>query len=201
MDFQTAALARDVAEKVARLRRLLAETPRSRRLADLSQGVKLDTEAILAAYRRATGTQIPQDSITAAVPPSPSELVVPEALTELYRITNRPRTGDIELRPDFHKGHIMNSDGEVNRNDEHWLSVGLIGNDHFLLSLTSGEIMFADQYFWRYGDEDSSRVVAPDILTFFNECMIGPRYREFLEEEEVDEPEGWYSFLVSHGFA
>ncbi|MGV9408573.1 SMI1/KNR4 family protein [Nocardia sp. NPDC003693] len=131
-------------------------------------------------------------------------LAVPDALVELYRITNAPYFGGVvELfSPPFRKGEIMDADGDVHREDEHWLSFGMTGtNDYLLISLTNGEVMLANHYFWRYGEQDNSRILAPDALTFFNEFLVGARFRELLEQEQADDPEGWLRFLQDNGFA
>ncbi|APA96043.1 hypothetical protein [Nocardia seriolae] len=128
-------------------------------------------------------------------------LSLPAAVIELYRLTGRAQAGDIELFGTFDKGVIVDADGEVHRDDEHWVRIGLIGNDNLLINLITGEVMFADQYFWRYGENDASRIVAPDLLTYFDECMTGPRYREFVTDEELEEEDGWYRFLQDNNFA
>ncbi|MGW6427216.1 hypothetical protein ACWF82_31470 [Nocardia sp. NPDC055053] len=195
------AQAREVAEKVGKIRRLLTESSENEFLATFEAGVELDSAAILDEYRRTMEFEIKQGWVSSGNRSEWLALVVPEALTALYRITNAPQADYIELFGEFRKGEIMDPDGQVFRSEEHWLQVGLIGNDQFLMSLTSGEVMFADQYFWRYGEQDSSRIVAPDMLTFFDEYLTGPKYREFLVDDEADRPDGWFRFLLDHGFA
>ncbi|MFI1916277.1 hypothetical protein [Nocardia sp. NPDC020380] len=171
------ALHAEVSEKVAVLRGLLDHGDEFEFIADFPVGVDLDRDSILEGYNETLG------------------ISVPEGLVDLYAITAGPQADSIELFSAFSKGELFDSNGEIYRADEHWLTVGLIGNDKFLVSLTTGEVLFADQYYWRYGESDSSRLVAPDMLTFFNECMIGPRYREFIDPEESDDPTGWYRFI------
>ncbi|MFC6010242.1 hypothetical protein [Nocardia lasii] len=195
------ALAREVAEKVDRIRSLLAESSENEFVATFGAGVELDSAAILDEYCRTMDFSIEQGWVSSGNRAEWPALVVPEALTALYRITNAATAGYVGLFDKFCKGDIMDPDGEVHRSEEHWLQVGLIGNDQFSVSLMSGEVMFADQYFWRYGEQDSSRIVAPDMLTFFDEYMIGPKYREFLVDDEAERPGSWFRFLLDYGFA
>jgi hypothetical protein len=135
---------------------------------------------------------------SSAVEPRPGidgRLALPPELVELYRITNGADCGGIEFETVwdgsggecFAKGDIMDDEGQVTRDDEHWARLARIGNDWFLVDLESGGVMFSDQYFWRYGDPNVSRVLAPDALTFFNEFVVGPKYAEILAD--VPDPE------------
>ncbi|UGT41840.1 hypothetical protein LTV02_39095 [Nocardia yamanashiensis] len=199
MDIGVGAQAHEVAEKVSRLRHLLPGW--SQVGSRFEPGVELDTEVILSGYRDVMESGIEQGWMPESARTELPGLVVPEALIALYRITNAPAVPDISLFYGFDKGEILDPDGEVYRTEEHWLSVGLIGNDRFLVSLTSGQVMLSDHCSWRYGAPSNSRIVAPDMLTFFDRCMTGPMYREFLEEAEASRPDYWYQFLLDHGFA
>lgn len=200
MDFDTSTRAEVLTAKVARLRAVLAEDPDGDLLASFPAGVDLDPSRDLDVYRRQTRARVASDTVPAAAVLELDGLALPVEMIELYRLTNRAQAGDIELFGSFDKGAIMNAGGEVHRADEHWLRIGLIGDDNFVINLTTGEVMFADQYFWRYGEQDTSRVVAPDLLAFFDECMTGPRYREFVPDEELEDEDGWYRFLRDNGF-
>ncbi|WP_433566821.1 hypothetical protein ACQP1O_17510 [Nocardia sp. CA-151230] len=189
-----------LAAKVARLRAILAKDPEGDLLASFPPGVELDPSRELDVYRRQTRARVASDRSPAAAAIGLESLGLPTAVIEVYRLTDRAQAGDIELFGSFEKGAIMNAEGEVDRVEEDWLRIGLIGNDNFLVSLTTGEVMFADQYFWRYGEQDTSRLVAPDLLAFFDECMTGPRYREFITDEELEDEDGWYRFLQDNGF-
>ncbi|MFI9506936.1 hypothetical protein [Nocardia sp. NPDC052566] len=190
----------EIAEKVDRLRSLLPERGESDFFAIFPPGADLDSDGIIADYCQYMNFLIDSDEVSIAVRPGLDDLRLPDAMVELYRITSHPDADVIELFSQFDKGEIMDSGGEVHRSEEHWLTIGLIGNDRLLVSLVTGEVMFSDQYFWRYGEEDSSRVVAPDMLTFFNECMIGARYAEFVHPDELENPAGWYRFLRDNRF-
>lgn len=192
-------LGRRVAEKVDRLRSLI-EGDREF-LVTFPAGVALDETAVLDGYREQIRFLIGQGEIPETAGDELDGLVLPPALVELYSITAAPNVEYIELFGDFDKGEIMDADGQVHRFAEHWLEIGLFGNDKFMVDLVSGQVMYSDQYFWRYGEPDSSRIVASDALVFFDECVTGPRYREFLETDEIEDPNGWYQFLRANGLA
>ncbi|WP_194829409.1 hypothetical protein [Nocardia sp. XZ_19_231] len=95
----------------------------------------------------------------------------------------------------------MDEGGEVYRIEEHWINVGITGNDTFLLNLITGEVMLSDQYFWRYGEVNRSRIVAPDMLTFLNDYLFGVKYAELVDLSELEDPGGWYATLTANGWA
>ncbi|MFD7843992.1 hypothetical protein ACFV4K_13805 [Nocardia sp. NPDC059764] len=129
-----------------------------------------------------------------------NHLVFPDAMVHLYEITCRAHAGSIYLLDGFEKGQFMDEDGEPCRLDEHWLRFGLVGDDHLLVSLTSGDVVFSDQYYWRYDESDSSRVLAPDVLTFFNDYAVGPKYSDLGPSYHREGPSGWLHLLDTIGF-
>ncbi|MFE3191979.1 hypothetical protein ACFXHA_23415 [Nocardia sp. NPDC059240] len=201
MDIDSGVRIGALAAKVTRLRAALANDPDGDLLASFPAGIDLDPSRELDTYRRQVENYTASGRLPAAATVGLESLTLPAAMIDLYRLTDRAQTGDIELLGTFDKGAIMNAEGEVHRGDEPWLRIGLIGNDNFLIHLTTGEVMFTDQYFWRYGEHDTSRLVAPDLLTFFDECMTGTRYREFVTDQELDDEDGWYRFLQDNNFA
>lgn len=207
MDVELSARARTIVEKVDRVRRILDDKALfGTDLGTFPRGAELDEVGILAGYRVQMEGLFEEGLVREEVLATLDMLTLPTAMIELYRITDGSRPVDhISLfdtsSPMFgRKGEIRDPEGENYRFDEHWLMVGLHSNDKFLVSLTSGEVMFADQYYWRYDEADSSRVLAPDMLTFFDEFVIGPRCREFLSEEDINDPDGWYQLLRTSGF-
>ncbi|MFE6857193.1 hypothetical protein [Nocardia sp. NPDC057668] len=193
----------EVAAKVDRLRALLPNGDYDDYIAQFPPGVELDERQLLDSYLECIDFEAEYRGGPAHAGSPRDDLRVPPELIVLFGITGHPRAGylDLGLNPRRLQGEIMDPDGECCRLDEHWIRVGLLGNDLFLVSLTSGEVMFADQYFWRYAEKDASRVVAPDLLTFFNEYLVGPRYLEFASPEELENPRGWFAFLRNNGFA
>ncbi|MEV6102773.1 hypothetical protein [Nocardia sp. NPDC051981] len=200
MGIDSGSRAEALAVKVDRLRAVLAEDPDGDLLASFPPGAELDPSRELDTYHRQMEACIASGRLPATATVGLVSLTLPAAMIELYRLTDRAQAGDIELFGTFDKGAIMDAEGEVHRDDEHWLRIGLIGNDNFLVNLTTGEVMFADQYFWRYGGHDTSRLVAPDLLTFFDECMTGARYHEFVNDEELEDEDRWYRFLQDNDF-
>lgn len=193
---------RRIAEKVDRLRTLTADAEGEHDfLVSLPPGAALDEDAVIDAYRNRMRFLIARGEIPEAVGDDLDGLTVPPALVELYSITEAPTADYIELFDGFDKGEIMDRDGQVHRDAEHWLAIGRIGNDKILIDLVSGQVMFSDQYFWRYGEPDSTRIAAADALVFFDECMTGPRYREFIDEADAADPDGWFRFLLANGLA
>ncbi|MET9491407.1 hypothetical protein [Nocardia sp. NPDC006630] len=189
----------EVSEKVDRLRSVLS---RGRYLrAEFPPGVELDDAEQLAGYHRTMEYYFASGHLPAEARAGLDELTLPRAMVELYRITAHPKSGRISLFQTFDKGEIMDPHGWAHRDDEHWLAVGSVADDKFLVSLMTGEVMFADHQFSRPGDVDTTRIVAPDLLTFFDECMIGPRYGEFVSAADLTDPAGWFRFLQDNDLA
>ncbi|MEV0080464.1 hypothetical protein AB0H58_28995 [Nocardia neocaledoniensis] len=205
MEVESTALGREVARKLDILRPVLEPVSWTVYEARFPPGITLDQGAILTAYREQMGYLIESGWAAADVGVDLESLTLPSAMVELYGITDGADATGIELWTSdgwWSKGEIMNGDGHAHRLEEHWLKFGLWGNDCFLVSLTSGEVMFSDQYFWRYNENDSSRVLAPDMLTFVDEYMLGPKCLEFVGDDN-DDPSwhAWYSLLQQSGFA
>ncbi|MFE6923627.1 hypothetical protein ACFVAV_21560 [Nocardia sp. NPDC057663] len=189
----------DVASKVTAVRKASANDPVA--LSRFPPGSELDTVRILEEYCEEVHRCVDCGDVPALVLTTLESLRIPTSLIELNRITSGPSVSGLSIGSRFAKGDIMDEDGEVYRIEEHWINVGIASNDTFLLNLTTEEVMFSDQYFWRYGEGNRSRVVAPDMLTFVNEYMFGAKYVELVDPSELEDPEGWYATLVANGWA
>ncbi|MFD4434259.1 hypothetical protein [Nocardia sp. NPDC058497] len=188
-----------MASKVTAVRNASANDPVA--LSRFPSGSELDTLRILGEYCEEMHRSVDRNDVPVSVLAGLESLRIPISLIELNRITSGPSVSGLSIGSRFAKGDIMDEDGEVYRIEEHWINVGIAGNDTFLLNLTTGHVMFSDQYFWRYGEENRSRVVSSDMLTFVNEYMFGAKYVELVDPSELEDPDGWYATLVANGWA
>ena len=123
----------------------------------------------------------------------------PPSLKEMYGLTCAPECGllDFHTEVNFGEEPVHDSEGTPIETTEQWLRIGISGNDRIFVGMHTGTIALYDPDFYRYGETSGLRLIAPDMLSFFEKCLHAHSYATILQLDSEDEDE-WHSFLIEN---